>query len=113
MPASETTWWEGRRQPYIIVGGTTEPGGLHVHTADLARALDAAGHPVCIISTCQDYFSQLLAGTRVKVMVIPLPERGAGPVLFWRWWRALRRYEGPVGVLCRGRGQRSDRKSVV
>jgi glycosyltransferase involved in cell wall biosynthesis len=103
-PASEGTPWEDGRRRYVIVGGTTEPGGLHIHTADLARALDAAGHPVCIISTCRDYFSQLLAGTRVKVVVIPLPERGAGPVLFWRWRTALRRYEGPAGILCRGQG---------
>lgn len=103
-PASESTSWEGGRQPYIIVGGTTEPGGLHIHTADLARALDSAGHPVCIISTCQDYFSQLLADTRVKVVAISLPERGAGIRLFWRWWRALRCYEGPVAILCRGEG---------
>lgn len=103
-PASESTSWEGGRQPYTIVGGTTEPGGLHIHTADLARALDSAGHAVCIISTCQDYFSQLLAGTRVKVVVIPLRERGAGLGLFWRWWSALRCCEGPVAILCRGEG---------
>jgi hypothetical protein len=43
-----------------------EPGGLHVHTADLALAAAAAGVRVTIACTSNDFFSPLLRDSRVR-----------------------------------------------
>jgi glycosyltransferase involved in cell wall biosynthesis len=60
----------------VLVGGTSEPGGLHVHTADLALALGATGARATIACTSTDFFTPLLQGSPVKVETIPRPGRG-------------------------------------
>lgn len=89
-------------EPWVLIGGTTGAGGLQVHTAELARALAAAGHPVTIAYTSIDHFSPLLGGSGVRVVPIDAPLRGGTIGLYRRWSAALRPLAGPVAVLCRG-----------
>ncbi|MFO1058503.1 MAG: glycosyltransferase [Dongiaceae bacterium] len=73
-----------RRRHVVLVGGTSEPGGLHVHTADLACALAAAGLRATIACTSIDYFSPLLRGTPVALAMMPPPGDGARAALALR-----------------------------
>lgn len=70
--------------PYLFIGGTSEPGGLHVHTADLAIATAAAGHSVTILCPSIDHFTPLFTGTPVRVH--PIPPR-APDQSEWHYWR--------------------------
>jgi glycosyltransferase involved in cell wall biosynthesis len=72
----------------IFIGGTSEPGGLHVHTADIAQSCAALGCRVTILCTSVDYFSQMLVGDSVAVERIrPFAE------MSWREWiRTWSRY---------------------
>lgn len=74
----------GRPRHVVLVGGTSEPGGLHVHTADLACALAAAGARATIACTSIDFFSPLLRGTPVGLAMMPPPGRGPRAALALR-----------------------------
>ena len=101
--------------PYVFVGGSTEPGGLHVHTAEVARALAASGHPVTIVTTAPDYFSQLVADSAVRVLRVDAVDPAGRPrrrAPAWRpllevrrstaWWRDVLEPLTPArGVLVR------------
>jgi len=65
----------------VFIGGSSEPGGLHIHTADIAQSCAALGCRVTILCTSTDYFSRLLARDGVAVKVIgPIDKRS------WREW---------------------------
>lgn len=84
----------------VLVGGTSEPGGLHVHTADLALAAAAAGVRVTIACTSKDFFSPLLRGSPVRIETIPSPGRGVRAAMRLR---ARLARMGPTDiVLCHG-----------
>jgi glycosyltransferase involved in cell wall biosynthesis len=91
-----------RGKRIVFVGGTTEPGGLHVHTAAVAAALDASGVGVTILSTETDFFTQLLEGSNVVVQRVALPAKGVRG--FFAWRRVLRPFAGAQGVYCRDFG---------
>ena len=94
------------RKHLIFVGGTSEPGGLHIHTADIAQACAALGCRVTILCTSVNYFAALIAGGSVAIEVIrPLKK------LAWRdWvstWRRLSRHGGRPDIvfLCGKQGE--------
>jgi glycosyltransferase involved in cell wall biosynthesis len=95
---------EGKGRRFVFIGGTTEPGGLHVHTADVARSLASAGQHVTILSTSHDFYSPLVSGTSVNVLRLDLDENGPGLRHFRVWWKALAPFRGAQGVFCRGSG---------
>jgi glycosyltransferase involved in cell wall biosynthesis len=69
------------RRHLVFVGGTSEPGGLHIHTADIAQSCTALGYRVTILCTSINYFERLLAVDAVAVEVVrPLGE------MSWREW---------------------------
>lgn len=86
----------------LLIGGTSEPGGLHIHTVDVARALARAGVEVAILNTSVDYFSQLLGDIPIAVKTVPLPQPDSRFGSFLAWRRLLARYEGWDMVICRG-----------
>jgi glycosyltransferase involved in cell wall biosynthesis len=78
----------------VFVGGTSEPGGLHVHTADIAQSCAALGCRVTILCTSINYFAQLLADDAVTIDAIrPLSEMG------WQEW--IRTWQGLSGEAVR------------
>jgi glycosyltransferase involved in cell wall biosynthesis len=87
--------------PLVFIGGTSEPGGLHVHTADVAVAAAYAGHPVTILCPSVDHFSALLAGTPVQVEVIPPRTAQQSTLRYWR--QHLARHRRAHAVFCRGK----------
>lgn len=86
----------------LFIGGTSEPGGLHIHTVDVARALAAAGDRVAILNTSIDFFSQLVEGSAIAVETVPLPQEESRPACFRAWRRLLAPYDGWEMILCRG-----------
>jgi glycosyltransferase involved in cell wall biosynthesis len=85
----------------IFVGGTSEPGGLHIHTAELAQACAALGHRVTILCTSINYFKGLIHDARVVVeCVSPLGE-GRWYQRIVRWLRMASGYPRPDIVFCR------------
>ncbi len=86
---------------FVFVGGTSEPGGLHVHTADVALAVAAAGHPVAIVCPSVDHFSAMLGGTPVRVEVVPA--RGPREDASTYWSKHLAHHRGATAVLCEGK----------
>lgn len=90
-----------RQPPYVFIGGTSEPGGLHVHTADVALAAAHAGHPVTVVCPSVDHFSALFAGAPVGVDVVPPRSRQESPPAYW--WRVLARHRRARAVFCRGK----------
>jgi len=90
-----------RRQPLVFIGGTSEPGGLHVHTADVAVAAAYAGHPVTMVCPSVDHFSALLAGTPVQVDIIAPRAAAESTVRYWR--KHLARHRQAHAVFCRGK----------
>lgn len=87
--------------PYVFIGGTSEPGGLHVHTVDVATAIATAGHPVAIVCPSADYFSPMVRGTAIRVE--PIAPRRAEEGVFRYWRRHLARHRAARAVLCRGK----------
>ena len=78
------------RRHLIFVGGTSEPGGLHIHTADIAQSCAALGFRVTILCTGVNYFERLLADDPIAIEVIgPLEQMG------WQNW--VRRWSRPAG----------------
>lgn len=99
------------RAAYVFFGGTTEPGGIHVHTADVARALGAAGHPVHILSSCVDYFSGPLRGMASRpggevpqVLQLALPSELAPLRRYNELKRVFSPFAGARLVVLRGSG---------
>lgn len=87
----------------IFVGGTSEPGGLHVHTADIAQACAALGLRVTIVCPSINYFDGLLHDDRVVVRCIAPPEDGSRWHQRIRWWRRIASGgPRPDIVICRG-----------
>ena len=65
------------RRHLVFVGGTSEPGGLHIHTADIARSCADLGCRVTILCTSINYFAPLLEDDAVAIEVIgPLDAMG-------------------------------------
>jgi glycosyltransferase involved in cell wall biosynthesis len=91
-----------RARQFLFIGGTSEPGGLHIHTVDVAHALAASGDRVVILNTSIDFFSQLLAGSAITVDTVPLPQAESRLACFRAWRRLLAPYRGWEVVLCRG-----------
>ena len=86
----------------LFIGGTSEPGGLHIHTAEVTCALADSGHEIAILNLSIDYFSQLLEGSSVRVDCASAPAASAGAACFVAWWWLLRPYAGWEMVICRG-----------
>src|SRR5262249_1446211 len=89
-----------RARHMVLVGGTSQPGGLHPHTADLALAAAAAGVSATIACTSIDFFTPLLSGSGVRVETIPQPGRGIRAAMQAR--ARLARLAPTDIVLCHG-----------
>jgi glycosyltransferase involved in cell wall biosynthesis len=92
------------------VGGTREPGGVHVHTADVAQAAAALGCQVTIASLSIDFFSSLLPASGVDVEIADRlcieqkhhqPRRSI-PGRYRGWFDLMRRHRGCDVVLVEG-----------
>ena len=92
----------GQTRRILMIGGTSEPGGLHIHTAEVALALAESGLRVKILNIHKDFFSQLVAGSAVLVQTAPAPDLSPRLAVFLGWWRLMRLYRGWDVVLCRG-----------
>lgn len=90
-----------RLAPYVFIGGTSEPGGLHVHTADVAMVAALAGHPVTVVCPSVDHFSALFAGSPVRVQAVPPKARAESTLAYW--WRVLAGHRHARAVFCRGK----------
>lgn len=89
------------RPPFVFIGGTSEPGGLHVHTADVAMAAAKAGHAVTIVCPSIDHFSAMFDGTSVRVEIAPPKTPGESDRRYWS--RILAHHRRAHAVLCRGK----------
>lgn len=89
-----------RPEPFVFIGGTSEPGGVHVHTADVAMAVAMAGHEVTILCPSIDYFSKMFSSPAVQVEVIPERHPGQPAIAYWR--EHLARHRQATAVLVRG-----------
>ncbi len=91
-----------QRRHIIFVGGTSEPGGLHIHTAEVAQACAALGHRVTIFCPSINYFDGLIYDPRVIVACIPPLGEGRWHERVLRWLRATPLHPRPDIVFCRG-----------
>lgn len=89
-----------RTAPYLFIGGTSEPGGLHVHTVDVAAAVAAAGHPVRLLCPSIDHYSAFCAPLGIPVSVIPSRPPRDPSIAYWR--QHLAAFRGMRAVYCRG-----------
>jgi len=94
----------------LFVGGTREPGGVQVHTSDVAQAAAALGCQVTIASMSIDFFSSLVAGSTVTVEMaerlcieekLHRPRRTI-PRRFRAWFELMERHRGSDVVLVEG-----------
>ncbi len=99
------------RAPYLFIGGTSEPGGLHIHTVDVAAAVETAGHPVTLLCPSVDYYSAMVRGTGIRVACIP--PRGPDERAFQYWRRRLAAHRDARAVFCRGKLAESDIGDLV
>jgi len=90
-----------RRRHLIFVGGSSEPGGLHIHTAEVAQACAALGHRVTILCPSINYFEGLIYDPRVVVECIPPLDEGRWHERMIRWLRRASFYPRPDIVLPR------------
>ena len=90
-----------RNAPFVFIGGTSEPGGLHVHTADVAMAIARSGRVVTILCPSVDHFTAMFVGSPVRVEVIPPQTANTSAANYWR--QALARHHNAIAVLCRGK----------
>jgi glycosyltransferase involved in cell wall biosynthesis len=88
-------------RPLVFIGGTSEPGGLHVHTADVALAAAASGRPVTIVCPSIDHFSPMLRGSPVQVRTVPPRDLAEPPRRYWP--RVLDGFRHADAALCRGK----------
>ena len=91
-----------QRRHIIFVGGTSEPGGLHIHTAEVAQACAALGHRVTILCPSINYFDGLIYDPRVIVLCIPPLGEGRWHQRVLRWFRVTPLHPRPDIVFCRG-----------
>ena len=92
-----------RRRHLVFIGGTSEPGGVHIHMADVAQACADLGHRVTIVCTSVDFFSSLISSTHVKILCVP-PLVGRSPSTWVSTWvRIVRACLGGDFIFCRGR----------
>lgn len=92
------------------MGGTREPGGVHVHTADVAQAAAALGCQVTIASITLDFFSSLLGAAPVTVETaerLSIEEKLYRPRRsiagrYRAWAELMRRHRGSDVVLVEG-----------
>lgn len=91
-----------RGRHIIFVGGTSEPGGLHIHTAEVAQACAALGHRVTILCPSINYFEGLIHDPRVAVACIPPLADGRWHRRILRWFRVTPFHPRPDVVFCRG-----------
>ena len=87
----------------LFIAGTSEPGGIHIHTADVAGTLAESGADVAILNVSVDYFSQLLEGSTVRLSSVIPPGIHPAVPCFLAWRRILAPYAGWDIVLCRGK----------
>jgi len=92
-----------RGRHLVFVGGTSEPGGLHIHMADVAQACADLGLRVTIVCTSVDFFSGLISDDRVRIVRVPPLEEQAPRRWLLTWARILRTCAGGDFVFCRGR----------
>ncbi len=92
-----------RRRHLVFIGGTSEPGGIHIHMADVAQACADLGYRVTIVCTSADFFSGLISDGRVKIIRVEPLEGQAPRVWLATWFRILRTGLGGDFILCRGR----------
>ncbi|WP_155256398.1 glycosyltransferase family 4 protein [Mesorhizobium loti] len=99
-----------KRRRLLFVGGSGDPGGLHVHTADVAYTAASLGFPVKIISVNRDYFSDLLPRelidvehieglSYIKLVLKPRRFRISRLLL---WGAVLIKHPGHDIIFCRG-----------
>jgi glycosyltransferase involved in cell wall biosynthesis len=90
-----------RARHVVFIGGTSEPGGLHVQTAEVAAACAAAGVRTSVLCVSVDYFSALIKDRNVGLVVVPQEALDAD------WGKAvgtrLKRMRATDAVLCHGR----------
>ena len=99
----------GKRR-LLFVGGTREPGGVHVHTADVAQAAAALGCHVTIASLSIDFFSSLLPESGIAVEIADrlcieqkhYQPRRSIPGRYRGWFDLMRRHRGSDVVLVEG-----------
>jgi glycosyltransferase involved in cell wall biosynthesis len=87
----------------VLIGGTTEPGGLHRHTTELCEELAARGERATILALHADHFSRFARGP-LTIERTRLTETGNALWLLLRWWRQLAPFAGSTFVYCRGSG---------
>ncbi|HEX3065024.1 MAG TPA: glycosyltransferase family 4 protein [Dongiaceae bacterium] len=92
------------------MGGTREPGGVHVHTADVAQTAAALGCQVTVASLSIDFFSSLLPESGINVEIADRlcieekyhrPRRSI-PGRYRGWFDLMRRHRGSDVVLVEG-----------
>ncbi|THD64006.1 MAG: glycosyltransferase family 1 protein [Bradyrhizobium sp.] len=91
-----------QRRHIIFVGGSSEPGGLHIHTAEVAQACAALGHRVTILCPSINYFDGLICDPRVIVACIPPLGEGRWHERVLGWLRVIPLHPRPDIVFCRG-----------
>jgi glycosyltransferase involved in cell wall biosynthesis len=94
------------RKHLVFIGGTSEPGGLHIHTADIAQSCAALGCRVTILCTSVNYFADLIAGAPVAIEVVRPLEKMAWRDWF-RTWQRLSAHDGRPDIvfLCGKQGE--------
>lgn len=92
-----------RRRHLVFIGGTSEPGGVHIHMADVAQACADLGYRVTIVCTSVDFFSGLITDPGVKIICVPPLEGRWTPTWLSSWRRILRHCLGAEFIFCRGR----------
>lgn len=92
-----------RRRNMIFVGGSSEPGGLHVHTADVAQTCAALGHRVTILCPSVNHYEGLIHDARVAVECVPPLDEGTLYEKVVRWVRIMSGYRRPDIVFCEGK----------
>lgn len=91
-----------QRRHIIFVGGTSEPGGLHAHTADVAQACADLGHRVSILCPSANHFLGVISDPRVVVECVPPLNNSRWHERIARWHRMVSGDPRPDIVFCRG-----------
>ncbi|MEO5758973.1 MAG: glycosyltransferase family 4 protein [Mesorhizobium sp.] len=94
----------------LFVGGAGDPGGLQIHTADVAQAAAALGHSVAIVSGEVDYFSNIIPTDRISFETVrrfSAKKLRRRPFVYaiiraFVWLSVLSRYKDHDIILCRG-----------
>lgn len=95
----------------LFVGGSPEPGGLQIHTADVMQAIAALGHCVAMVSPEKDHFAKItprdkIPFNRIRHLSVGRFNRRPllnAPMRAFALASALTRYKGYDVVFCRGK----------